>query len=86
VPGTQNSDGSFNFANEAIWHSGGKLYLTHDALTFGLNSFTVGSIVVTPVQVEGLPTWTGARDSMESRAKPLPEPERGLVNPFSCAN
>jgi PEP-CTERM motif-containing protein len=67
VPGTQNSDGTFNFADEAIWASGGKLYLTYDALTFDLNSFTVGSLVVAPAlyQIDpatGLATLIGPTD------------------------
>jgi hypothetical protein len=67
VPGTQNSDGTFNFADEAIWGSGGKLYLTYDAVTFDLNSFTVGSLVVAPAlyQIDpatGLATLIGPTD------------------------
>ncbi len=48
VPGSQNPDGTFNLADEAIWQSGGKLYLTYDALTFDFKSFTVGRIAVAP--------------------------------------
>ena len=67
VPGSQNSDGTFNLADEAIWASGGKLYLTYDALTFDFNSFTVGSLVVAPALYEidpatGLATLIGPTD------------------------
>ncbi len=67
VPGTQNSDGTFNLADEAIWEFGGKLYLTYDALTFDLNSFTIGSLVVAPelYQIDpatGLASLIGSTD------------------------
>ncbi len=48
VPGSQNSDGTFNIADEAIWESGGKLYLTYDAATLDLTSGAVGNVVVAP--------------------------------------
>jgi hypothetical protein len=48
VPGSQNSDGTLNIADEAIWESGGKLYLTYDAATLDLTSSTIGRIVVAP--------------------------------------
>jgi PEP-CTERM motif-containing protein len=47
VPGIQNSDGTLNIADEAIWGAGGKLYLTYDAAILDLNSFTV-SVAVAP--------------------------------------
>lgn len=68
VPGSQNPDGTFNLADEAIWQSAGKLYLTYDALTFDFNSFTVGSLVVAPdlYQIDpatGLATLIGPTDT-----------------------
>ncbi len=45
VPGSQNPDGTLNFVDEAIWESGGKLYVTYDAWKFdpitGQNAGTV---------------------------------------------
>jgi hypothetical protein len=48
IPGTSNSDGTFNFYDEAIWGAGGKLYATFDAELFDPNSNTVVSLVVAP--------------------------------------
>jgi len=45
VPGSQNPDGTYNFADEAIWQSGGKLYLTYDAVVVDLTSFSVIDVV-----------------------------------------
>ena len=48
VGGAQNADGTFNFGDEAIWESGGKLYATYDAWIFDPNTLSVASIVVPP--------------------------------------
>ena len=48
ILGSQNPDGTLNFADEAIWQSGGKLYATYDAWVFDPTSFTVVSISVSP--------------------------------------
>lgn len=48
VPGSQNEDGTYNFADEAIWESCGKLYLTYDALVFDPVNFSVVDVVVSP--------------------------------------
>jgi hypothetical protein len=45
VPGSQNPDGTYNFADEAIWQSGGKLYLTYDAVVVDLVTFSVIDVV-----------------------------------------
>ena len=45
VLGSQNQDGTYNFADEAIWQSGGKLYLTYDALVVDLTNFAVIDVV-----------------------------------------
>jgi hypothetical protein len=48
VLGSQNADGTLNFADEAIWQSGRKLYATYDAWIFDPTSGSVASIVVPP--------------------------------------
>jgi hypothetical protein len=48
VLGSQNPDGTLNFGDEAIWGSGGKLYLTFDAFVFNPNTATVVKEVVAP--------------------------------------
>jgi hypothetical protein len=48
VPGSQNADGTYNFADEAIWESGGRLYATYDAWTFDPVTFSVVDVVVSP--------------------------------------
>ena len=48
IPGSQNADGTYNFADEAIWESGGKLYATYDAWIFDPVNFSVVDVVVSP--------------------------------------
>lgn len=48
VPGTFNPAGTFNFYDESLWGSGGKLYATFDAELFDLNSYTVVKVVIAP--------------------------------------
>lgn len=48
ILGSQNSDGTLNFADEAIWSAGGKLYATYDALTFDPSSNSTASVVIAP--------------------------------------
>jgi hypothetical protein len=58
VLGSQNNDtdGTLNFADEAIWQSGGKLYATYDAWIFDPVSFSVSSIVIQPALYQIDPT------------------------------
>jgi hypothetical protein len=46
--GSQNPDGTLNFADEAIWGSAGYLYITYDAITFDLVTGQDTSIVIAP--------------------------------------
>jgi hypothetical protein len=48
VPGSQNPDGTFNLADEAIWSAGGKLYATYDAFVFDFATSSVDAISVAP--------------------------------------
>jgi hypothetical protein len=48
ILGSQNSDGTFNYADEAIWEADGKLYLIYDAFVIDLSTNTVVRIVVAP--------------------------------------
>lgn len=48
VPGSQNPDGTFNLADEAIWSAGGKLYATYDAFVNNFDTFTVEAVSVAP--------------------------------------
>jgi hypothetical protein len=48
VLGSQNPNGTLNFADEAIWQSGGRLYATYDAWVFDPTSSIISSVVVTP--------------------------------------
>jgi hypothetical protein len=48
VLGSSNPDGTLNLADEAIWGSGGKLYLTFDAFVLDPSSFSVVKVVVAP--------------------------------------
>ena len=58
VPGSTNkdTDGTMNFADEAIWQSGGKLYATYDAWVFDPVTFSISSIVIQPTLYEIDPT------------------------------
>jgi len=67
VLGSQNADGTLNFADEAIWQSGGKLYATYDALVFDPSSGSVASIVVAPELYQIDPT-TGIASVIGSTA------------------
>ncbi len=67
VPGSQNPDGTFNLADEAIWSAGGKLYATFDAFIFDFDTSTVESVSVAPKlyridPTTGLATVIGATD------------------------
>ncbi len=48
VLGSQNPDGTFNLADEAIWGAGGKLYATFDAFVYDFDTSTVNAISVAP--------------------------------------
>ncbi len=48
VLGSQNADGTLNFADEAIWETRGRLYATYDAFIFDPTSGSLVSIVVPP--------------------------------------
>lgn len=48
VPGSQNEDGTLNFADEAIWQSGQKLFIIYDAWVFDPATGSVASVVVSP--------------------------------------
>ncbi|MBV9296668.1 MAG: hypothetical protein JO145_13945 [Acidobacteriaceae bacterium] len=48
VLGSRNANGTFNFGDEAIWQSGGKLYATYDAWIFDPTSSSIASIAVAP--------------------------------------
>jgi hypothetical protein len=56
VLGSQNPDGTLNFADEAIWESRGKLYATYDAWIFDPSTFSVVDVVVPPALYEIDPT------------------------------
>jgi hypothetical protein len=65
--GTQNPDGTFNLADEAIWSAGGKLYATFDAFVYNFDTSTVETISVAPKLYSidpntGLATVIGATD------------------------
>ena len=67
VPGSQNPDGTFNLADEAIWSAGGKLYATYDAFVFDFATSTVEAVSVAPKlytinPTTGLATIIGATD------------------------
>jgi PEP-CTERM motif len=67
VLGTQNADGSFNLADEAIWGAGGKLYATYDAFVYDFDTSTIKTIAVAPKLYSidpntGLATVIGATD------------------------
>lgn len=67
VPGSFNPDGTINFYDEAIFGAGGSLYITFDAVTFNLDTFTDASIVVAPDLYKinpstGLATLVGPTD------------------------
>jgi hypothetical protein len=47
IPGS-NPDGTVTFYDEAIFGASDGLYMTFDSFTFNLNTFAVGSTVVTP--------------------------------------
>lgn len=49
VPGSQNSDGTFNLADEAMWSAGGKLFVTYDAFVNNFATSTVESVTVAPM-------------------------------------
>jgi len=52
VLGSQNQDGTLNFADEAIWESCGKFYATYDAWIFDPVTLSVADIVIPPVLYE----------------------------------
>lgn len=54
VLGSQNPDPdkTLNFADEAIWESGGKLYATYDAWVFDPVTFSVADVVIPPTLYE----------------------------------
>jgi hypothetical protein len=67
VPGSQNPDGTLNFVDEAIWGSGGKLYVTYDAWRYDPTTGQNVQTVVAPelYQVDpatGLATAIGPTD------------------------
>ncbi len=67
VPGSQNPDGTFNLADEAIWSAGGKLYATYDAFVENFATSTVEAVTVAPKlysidPATGLATVIGATD------------------------
>ena len=67
VPGSQNPNGTFNLADEAIWSAGGKLYATYDAFVFDFATSTVEAVSVAPKlytinPTTGLATIIGATD------------------------
>ncbi len=67
VLGSQNPDGTFNLADEAIWAASGKLYATYDAFVYDFNTSTVEAISVAPKlysidPATGLATVIGATD------------------------
>jgi hypothetical protein len=67
VLGSQNPDGTLNFADEAIWGSGGNLYITYDAFIFDPVTLQVVSTLVAPElyridPTTGLATAVGPTD------------------------
>jgi hypothetical protein len=67
VPGSQNPDGTFNLADQAIWSAGGKLFATYDAFVENFETSTVEAISVAPKlysidPATGLATVIGATD------------------------
>ncbi len=67
VLGSQNADGTFNLADEAIWSAGGKLYATYDAFIYNFQSSSVVKISVAPKlysidPATGLATVIGTTD------------------------
>ena len=56
VPGSQNPDGTLNFVDEAIWESGGKLYVTYDAWKFDPTTGQNAQTVVAPALYQVDPT------------------------------
>ena len=56
VPGSQNLDGTLNFVDEAIWGSGGKLYITYDAWIFDPTTGQNVKTVVAPELYQVDPT------------------------------
>lgn len=56
VLSSQNANGTLNFADEAIWQSGGKLYATYDAWVFNPASSTISGVVVAPELYQINPT------------------------------
>jgi hypothetical protein len=67
VLGSQNPDGTLNFADEAIWGSEGNLYITYDAFIFDPFTFQVVSTLVAPElyrvdPTTGIATPIGATD------------------------
>jgi hypothetical protein len=50
--GSFNPDGTINFADEAVWGAGGKLYATFDALTFDLDTNQPVDLLVPPMLYE----------------------------------
>ncbi len=67
TPGSQNPDGTFNLADEAIWSAGGKLYATYDAFIYDFGASSVVRISVAPElynidPTTGLATMIGPTD------------------------
>jgi hypothetical protein len=67
VPGSQNPDGTFNLADQAIWSAGVKLFATYDAFVENFETSTVEAISVAPKlysidPATGLATVIGATD------------------------
>jgi hypothetical protein len=67
TPGSQNPDGTFNLADEAIWSAGGKLYATYDAFIYDFGASSVVQISVAPKlysidPTTGLATMIGPTD------------------------
>ncbi len=65
VPGSQNADGTFNFADEAIWSADGKLYLTYDAFIFDPVAGVPVETVVAPALYQ-IDTSTGQATKIAS--------------------
>ena len=64
IPGSQNPDGTLNFADEAIWGTGAKLYATFDAWIFNPNTGQNVQTVIAPAlyridPTTGLATMVG---------------------------
>ena len=67
VPGSMNSDGTFNLYDEAIFGANGNLYVTFDAFVLNFSTFSITSVPDAPElykvnPVTGVATAVGATD------------------------